>query len=52
MTGFRYGYVVSDIIVSAHADKELLCESDADMTLFIKNSMAFEYRIIRCNFAG
>ena len=50
MTGSRYGYRVSDIIISSHADKETLCRSDADMTVFIKNSMAFEYRIIRCNF--
>lgn len=48
MTGCRYAYHITDIQISAHAGQELLCNGEGELTLFIKNTMDFEYRIIRC----
>ncbi len=48
MTGNRYAYTVTDIEIARHADKETLQKSDTALTVFIKNSTAFEYFILRC----
>lgn len=48
MTGSRYAYHITDIQISDHADREKLCDGSGDLTLFVKNTMDFDYRIFRC----
>ena len=48
VTGARYAYRITDIQISAHADRETLCAGEGKLTLFVKNTMGFDYRIIRC----
>ena len=52
MTGNRYGYVVTDIRYTAHADAETMDSRDADLLLFIRNVYAFEYILIYCHVPG
>ncbi len=49
MTGNRYAYQISDILISSDVDRDTLCSSDARLTIFVKHSMNFEYTILRCN---
>ena len=49
VTGSRYTYEITDISYSKHADYAALNGKDADLTLFIKNTLAFEYIIFFCN---
>ena len=49
MTGNRYTYQISDILISKDVDRDTLCSSDAQLTIFVKHSMNFEYTILRCD---
>lgn len=48
MSGMRTEYTVFDIRRTKNASTENLTSTDADLTLFVKNSYAFEYIIIHC----
>ena len=48
MTGSRYVYHITDIQISANANREMLCNGEGELTLFVKSAMDFDYRIIRC----
>jgi sortase A len=52
MTGNRYGYVVTDIRYTTHADMEGTPGRDADLLLFIRNVYAFEHILIYCSVPG
>ncbi len=52
MEGNRYAYVVTDIHNEKHADQAALRREEAAMTLFIKNTYAFEYIVVFCNTLG
>ncbi len=49
MEGGRYTYVVTDIDRSSSADREVLQSKDADLTIFVNNSLSMQYILIRCN---
>ncbi len=49
MTGNRYTYEVTDVRYREHADDQILRNTEADLTLFIKNMYALEYVILYCN---
>lgn len=49
MTGNRYTYEVTDVRYREHADDQILRNTEADLTLFIKNMYALEYIILYCN---
>lgn len=49
MTGSRYMYRITDIRIFDHADREVLCNGEGALTFFVKNTMGFHYRIIRCS---
>ena len=51
MEGNRFGLEVKDIRYSKHADQEVLQRVDGALTLFVKNTYAFEYVIITCDVA-
>ncbi len=50
MVGGRYAYTVTDIRRSKDVSTEYLTSIDADLVLFIKNSLSLDYTVIRCNF--
>lgn len=47
MTGARYTYVVTDIQKTRDVSTAQLT-GDADLTLFARNSLSFDYTVIRC----
>ena len=49
MEGNRYAYEVTDIHNEKHADQNALRKEEAALTLFIKNTHAFEYVVVFCN---
>lgn len=49
--GNRYEYSVTDIRYEKNADQESLHHCDSALTLFIKNTYAFEYVVVYCNIA-
>lgn len=52
MEGNRYAYTVTNLQYTKHADKAALNRDKAALTVFVKNSYAFEYLIISCRVAG
>lgn len=48
MTGRRYAFEVYDISYSSRANRDTLQNSDAALTVFVKNEFSFEYLIVRC----
>jgi sortase A len=52
MEGNRFSYEVVSVRYEKHADQNALQKEDADLTLFIKNTYAFEYIVIFCNALG
>ena len=49
MEGGRYTYCITNIDHSDNADLETLQSDDADLTIFVKQSLSMEYIIIHCN---
>ena len=48
MTGAEYTYTVSEIIRSDSAETDVLINTDADLTLFVRDAYSLEYIIVRC----
>ena len=49
MEGNRYSYLVAAIEHSDSVPLDKLISEDYDLTVFIKNSMAMDYTIVRFN---
>lgn len=52
MMGNRYSYRVSDILHSDNAYRDLLMDTDAPLTIFVKNTLSDEYILIRCTLSA
>lgn len=48
VSGARFELKISDITVSKDADKDTLCGGEYDLTVFVRNTLSFDYTIIRC----
>lgn len=48
MTGSTFSYVVDRVTRSRSAEAEMLLDSAADLTLFVRDAQALEYIILRC----
>ncbi len=51
MTGARYAYTVTDIRKSSDVSTAYLTSMEADLVIFARNSLAFDYTVVRCDFA-
>lgn len=48
VSGARFELKISDITVSKDADSDTLCDGEYDLTVFVRNTLSFDYTIIRC----
>ena len=52
MMGNRYSYLVADILHTDNVHRDLLMNTDAPLTVFVKNTLSDEYILIRCAFSA
>lgn len=48
VSGACFDMRISEIELSKDADREALCDGEYDMTVFVRNSLSFDYTIVRC----